>query len=235
MFRSFKKPEPLRVMFAGASGTGKTTLCNLMSTSETPFISGSVSQLLPDTEKLKHEDMLSRDPEVLQREDYQVLNLRNKLYSQYTSFISDRSYVDSAAYFIYKQADKLPQCELEQFIGLCQMALAKQCTHLIFIPFTPVMFKEWVIEDNNKRILSKYFQTEISYIMEMALKLMGYTRTAHHQDMVDNPFHLKLTHFSYGWDEGEINTIYGRTKVLTLLEPGLEERQRIIAKWLRKN
>lgn len=228
-----KEKDPKRIMFAGASGTGKTTLCKFLEERGYPFISGSVSDLLPLTKDIKHKDMLARDSQELYREDYQILNLRNKAFSQATEFVSDRSYIDCASYFIYKQADKIPQCEVEQYFNLCQMCLSQQCTHLIFIPFTKVMFNEWVTEDNGKRITSKFFQSEISSIMDMVLRLMGYKKTRSYLDMNQSIFNnLRLT---YGWEEGIIETIYGTTKVLILREPGLEIRKEIIQTWLERN
>lgn len=223
----------LKVMFAGASGTGKTTLCQKLSSQDKPFISGSVSDLLPDTEKMSHKEMLSREPSYLFSEDYQILNLRNKLFSQNENFITDRSYIDSAAYFIYKQADKVPQCEVEQFVNLCLMCLSQQCTHLVFIPFTPIMFKEWVTEDNGKRITSKYFQMQISSIMRMVLDIAGYKPVRVCRDIPQGI--VKINRLTYGWEEGYIETLYGTTKVLIIYEPGLDNRQLIIQRWLKKN
>lgn len=222
-----------KVMFAGASGTGKTTLCRFLESQGNIFISGSVSDLLPQTKEMAHKDMLARDSKELYREDYQILNLRNKKFSEASDFVTDRSYIDCAAYFLYKQADKIPQCEVEQYLHLCQMCLSQQCTHLIFVPYTDIMFKEWVTEDNNKRITSKYFQLEISTIMKMVLDLMGYKKTGTYFDLSSG--FLKTSRFQYGWEEGIIETIYGTTKVLILKEPGLENRQQIIQKWLERD
>ena len=69
--------------------------------------------------------MLSKDPTKLYREDYQILNLRNMLFRDKHEFVSDRSYLDSIAYFLYKQSDKIPSCEIEHFISL-----ANQYYHL---------------------------------------------------------------------------------------------------------
>lgn len=227
-----KERAPQKIMFAGASGTGKTTLCHFLTEKGIPFISGSVSDLLPQTKAMPHKDMLARDSQELFREDYQILNLRNKAFSnpETPEFVTDRSYIDCAAYFIYKQADKVPQCEIEQYFKLCQMCLSQQCTHLIFIPFTEVMFNSWVTEDNGKRITSKFFQMEISRIMKMAIDLMGYKTENTYKDISRNMF--KPEPLRYGWEEGEIRTIYGTTKVLILNEPGLEIRKEIIKLWL---
>ena len=169
-----------KIMFAGASGTGKSTLAEwlangyeLFDSNSMPFVSGSVSDLLPKTKEMSHKDMLARDPMELYHEDMQILNLRHKKFQEYENFVSDRSYLDSAAYFLYKQADKQPECEVEHFLELCKMLLNQECTHLIFIRFHTGLYKEWITEDNGKRIVSSFFQMEISAIMEMILKLWG--------------------------------------------------------------
>lgn len=234
------KNPTLRIMFAGASGTGKTTLAKWLSenlSTTPPFVSGSVSDLLPDTKNISHSDMLSRDKDDLVKEDYQILNLRNKLYQGYAekndAFISDRSYIDSAAYFIYKQADSQPQCEIEQFVSLCQMCLNKQCTHLVFLPFTMNMFYSWVTEDNNnKRITSKFFQMEISRIMSMVMDIMGYRKLGY----IDNIYEsfLKNKSFEYGAEYGIIESAYGKTRVLFLNETNLENRKSLLLHFLNR-
>lgn len=243
------KNPTLRIMFAGASGTGKTTLAKWLSSTTLakglsskilttpPFVSGSVSDLLPDTKSMSHMAMLSRDKDDLVKEDYQILNLRNKLYQGYAekndaSFISDRSYIDSAAYFIYKQSDSQPQCEIEQFVSLCQMCLNKQCTHLVFLPFTMNMFYSWVTEDNNKRITSKFFQMEISRIMSMVMDIMGYRKLGY----IDNIYEsfLKNKSFEYGAEYGIIESAYGKTRVLFLNETNLENRKSLLLHFLNR-
>lgn len=228
-----------KIMLAGASGTGKTTLCKKVELENTgyPFISGSVSDLLPETKDIPHQEMLSRDSKALVMEDYQILNLRNKLYSSVDgNFISDRSYLDLAAYFIYKQSNKLPQCEVEQFINLCKMCLNQQCTHLIFVPFTKTMFNEWVTEDNGKRITSKFFQMHISSIMDMVLSIWGYEKTADYDRIPKkNTLGILNRDLEEGWEEGIIKSPYGNTQVIILKEVNLQNRIDIVNTWLKRN
>lgn len=228
--------KPLRVMFAGASGTGKTTLAKYVSDyigdeyRPIPFVSGSVSDLLPNTREMTHADMLSRDPQTLVMEDFQILNLRKKLFSEYVenaeSFVSDRSFIDLAAYFLYKQADKLPQCEVESFINLCNRCITEQCTHLIVLPFNMAMFNHWITEDNNKRITSRFFQMEISRIMRMVLDIMGYEEEGSIQSIQKGLFNS--THFELGVEYGNLRSPYGYTRVIILNEVNLKNRQTIL-------
>ena len=228
-----EKTNSTKVMFLGFSGSGKTTLANTLVDDGFTFISGSMSDLLPSTKEEKHKDMLAHDPKDLVLQDYQLLNLRNKAFNEANKkgldkVVSDRSFVDNAAYFIYKQANELPQCEVEQFINLCRQCLAKHCTHLVFLPFTKGTFIEWVLEDNNKRILNQYFQWTISQIMYLALDRFGYTKL---NEIVDIPgvniFKAKQP-LKYGAETGIIHNLYGNTHVLILKELDFDKRVELI-------
>ena len=167
-----------RIVFAGPSGIGKTTLAKLLSEElKVDYISGSISDLLPYTKNLTHQEMLSRDPKELQMEDYKIMNLRNKLFSKYklNGYISDRSFLDSAAYFIYKQASKLPTCELVSFLDLARDLTIKNCDYIIVLDFPVSFILNWSIEDNNKRILNDFFQCSISKLIRLVLEYWGVT------------------------------------------------------------
>lgn len=229
-----------KIMFAGPSGFGKTTLATWLSEyANIPFQSGSVSDLIPQTKDVSHKDMLARDPKELYTEDFQILNLRNKLFSNMDQFISDRSYLDLAAYFLYKQGDKQPACEVEHFIALCSMLLTQQCGCLIFLNFVPELISEWVTEDNNKRITSNYFQVEISSIMYTALTLLGYKQSSHISYLTKQVYKgllgkllLQRIDLEYGAELGYINNLYGKTKVIIINEPNLQVRKDLLKEYL---
>ena len=89
-----------RIMFVGPSGIGKTTLAKYISEKYgLPFISGSMTDLLPATRDLSHIEILSLGSEAMYKSDFQLLNLRNKLFKDKEEFVTDRSYTDLAAYF----------------------------------------------------------------------------------------------------------------------------------------
>lgn len=169
------KNTPSRIMLAGASGVGKTTLANKIAEEyfEIPFISGSVSDLLVNTKDMTHYDMLSRDSETLQLEDWQIINLRKKAYEGKDIYVTDRSFLDSAAYYIFKQSGEVSSCEIDHFVTTCLQLMSKYCDKLILLDFTPEMLNHWITEDNGKRITSNYFQMHISSIMLMVLKIWG--------------------------------------------------------------
>ena len=117
-----------RIMFVGPSGIGKTTLAQAVAKKyDIPFISGSMSDLLPATKGISHNELLSLGSEAMYKSDFQLLNLRNKLFKDKENFVTDRSYADLAAYFWYKQSRNIPECEMEHFFCQCQELTENQC------------------------------------------------------------------------------------------------------------
>lgn len=167
-----------RIMLSGPSGIGKTTVAKRISEmNNIPFISGSMSDLLPSTKEISHEEILEKSKQELALEDNQLVNLRHKLFSKHDNFISDRSFLDSATYFTLKQNKTLPECEIESFLDLCKMCLVTDCEYLILLGISRAVFKDIQIENNHKRITNKYFQYQISIMMEGILNLMGFNMT----------------------------------------------------------
>lgn len=153
-------------MFVGPSGIGKTTLAKFIETKYgIPFISGSMSNLMPDTKEMHHAEFLHQECGELINKDYQLLNLRNKLFKDKETFVTDRSYVDLAAYFIYKQSTNIPECEVDAFLDICKDLTVQQCDLLIYLPLSMYNMKEWPMEDNKKRIINRYYQAQMSDIM----------------------------------------------------------------------
>lgn len=225
----------MKVMFAGPSGIGKSTLAEWLSDQleNVPFISGSVSDLLPETKEVPHSEMLNKTSKDAYMEDYQIINLRNKLYQKYESFVTDRSYLDSAAYFYYKQAKELPACELEHFLELCKMLLNKQCDRLIYLSWDVNQAKEWMIEDNNKRIQSPYFQILISNIMQMILEFWNAVPIGERiMGKRYGTMGCKFKQYSYGAQIYTVSSPYGITEVIEINELMRDNREEIIQKFL---
>ena len=159
-----------RIMFVGPSGIGKTTLAQAVAKKyDIPFISGSMSDLLPATKGISHNEILSLGSEAMYKADFQLLNKRNRVFKDREYFVTDSSYADLAAYFWYKQSRTLPECEMEHFFCQCQELMENQCDLAIFLPLNLSNYKDWPMEDNKKRIMNRFFQVQISSIMSELL------------------------------------------------------------------
>lgn len=225
----------MRIMLCGPSGIGKTTIAEQISKDfGISYISGSVSDLIPETKVLKHAEMLSRSNNTLIKEDYQVVNLRNRLFKDLNNFVTDRSYVDSAAYFLYKQSTKIPTCEIEQFITLCRMLLTQQCDLLVFLSLLPEDVNNWLVEDNDKRVVNTYYQVQISSIMSDILRYMGLCvdYTTHH---LSTTWFGKTLDLNRPVSVGTISTPTGTTTVLEIPDLDKEHRLKVLNHFIRKS
>lgn len=222
-----------RIMFAGPSGIGKTTMAQIVSRDyDIPFYSGSMRDLMPDMKEVTHQDMLKEDKMVQYQKDFQLLNLRNKRFCNMEDFVTDRSYLDSAAYFMYKQSSFQPQCEVDHFLDLCKMLLCKQCDKLIMFDFPTYMIKDWVMaDDNDKRIHNKYFQHIIAGIMNQVLDIWGSdlrSEILRHSEK----FWKAPGMYQEGFNIGSLESIYGSVDILVIKEAKFEIRQEIINNFL---
>lgn len=159
-----------RILLSGCSGIGKTTVAKAISELyDIPFISGSYSDLVPETKDIPHSEMINQEARSIFENDVKLLNLRKKAFNEHEVMVSDRSYLDSAAYMINKLSHRIPECEVEDFIEKCRTLLVVQCDALIYIPFHKNYLSKWQIEDNGKRVLSHFYQSEITVIMNWLL------------------------------------------------------------------
>lgn len=150
-------------MFTGPSGIGKTTLAKWVSEEfNIPFISGSYYDLIGGN---NHQEILSESPKDTYTKDWQLLNLRNKAFKDKTDFVTDRSFVDNAAYFWYKQDTHIEECELEHFISTCGSLMIEHCDILFMMGLYLENLHEWEMEDNKKRITNRYFQVHMNTLM----------------------------------------------------------------------
>ena len=211
-----------QIMFTGVSGVGKTTIAKEVADMLKIPLSGSYSDLVPETRDMPHADMIQQDASTVFAQDMQVLNLRNKAFRGEDSFVTDRSYFDSAAYFINKLSHRIAECDLDHAVDLCRMLLGQQCTHLIFIPFSANFFNEWVTEDNGKRVLSRYYQFQVSQVMYGILDLWGY-----------KPDSNILQYVNGIPNTGTLEIMGYKIKVMILDEMNYEKRKHLIKKFLQ--
>lgn len=164
-----------RIMFFGPSGTGKTTLAKYIGEKyDLKFIDSSMKSLMSKFDGMNHLDIMNMESKQIYLDDLQLLNLRSKLFRDSDQFVTDRSYLDIIAYHIIKSSKNVVKCDSDTLLFNAVYLLFRDCTHLIFIPFTDNMIDNWVIEDNNNRILNPYFQWQVSLVMRGILRLLNY-------------------------------------------------------------
>lgn len=238
------------ILLAGPSGIGKTSLASHLSKcpidfglsdeNEPEFVSGSISDLIPSTKSMSHAEMLDRPFEDLYREDVRVLNLRHKLFSQYVKkripYVSDRSFLDVAGYFMYKYSSKVCESEVRDFLECCKQNTLADCSHLILLELTPDNMDDWLMEDNSKRILNRYFQVNISTLMAEVLLHWGiiYEGSDYKKVFVYNGTRIPYKESRLVYRTGIISSPYkeSKTRVLLLKELDYETRCSIVKKFL---
>lgn len=218
--------DNMKICFAGASGTGKSTLAQYISNEYgLPFLSGSYTDLVPGEKGKTHQDILKdTDPKSIHRKEWQLLNLRVKAWKEQVKFVTDRSLLDSATYGALKLAKDLPKCEIEDFIIACFQLQAKFTTHLIYLPYQMCHYFHWDFEDNGKRITNPWFQLQVGNLMDDALE---YWCRNSQGEVVKHP---------YNWfGEAKVFKLVingNELKVLKLNTLDLNQRQQIINQFL---
>lgn len=219
-----------KVMLTGCSGVGKTTLAKWINLNfGIQFISGSYSDLVPETKSQKHSEMINKDPKEVYAQDLQVVNLRNKSFKDKHSFVSDRSYFDSVAYLIQKLSHNIHECDTESFIHTCEHLMAEQCTHLIYIPFSTKFLSGWEMEDNSKRVLNRYYQFEVSQILNGVLDLWHFK-----ENKLKSKLKYKGNKYGYIYCRTHNHNTYPPIKVLILDELDWETRCDLVSKFLNE-
>ena len=89
------------------------------------------------------------------------------------------------------------------------------------------MIKDWVIEDDDKRITNKYFQHMISGIMLQVLNIWGANIREEIFKYIDQ-FWRAPKPYKRGFGIGKLESIYGSVDILVLHEASFEVRQEII-------
>lgn len=162
--------DNLKIQLCGPSGIGKTTLAKHISDIKgIPFVDGSYSTLVPSTKRIKHKDMLNRDPKEIYKEYIELVSQRTKAFNL-DSYISDRSFLDVLVYTVDNLSSKLESCDIDFMNKLCKNMILESCSHLIFLEYPSRFISEIPIEDNNKRITNPYYQWKISGLFTYILK-----------------------------------------------------------------
>lgn len=156
----------LKIAFSGPSGTGKTTLAKWLAEEEgLPFISSSMSDLIPDSKELPQYQLVRESSwESL------LMFARHKRYQAYAEgFVTDRSFIDGITYYTYKlginntEASPISSQASEEFIDKSLEYLLEDFDYIFILPMD--YRKPWEVEDNNKRNTNRIFQWGIGHMM----------------------------------------------------------------------
>lgn len=155
----------MRIAILGPSGVGKTTLCKALaldSKNQLAYVSASSRDLLPQA-SIKQIDHLD-DSEF----DLQLISKRTQLFNNLMehsgSFITDRSLLDSAAYYILKYSPTKQSCDIDEIVSHCLKETMKTFDYVINIPYSVEGNSQWKFEDNGSRIVNTYYQETVSLV-----------------------------------------------------------------------
>lgn len=155
----------MRIAILGPSGVGKTTLCKALaldSKNQLAYVSASSRDLLPQA-SIKQIDHLD-DSEF----DLQLISKRTQLFNNLmghrSSFITDRSLLDSAAYYILKYSPTKQSCDIDEIVSHCLKETMKTFDYVINIPYSVGGNSSWKFEDNGSRIVNTYYQETVSLV-----------------------------------------------------------------------
>lgn len=165
----------MRIALTGSSSTGKTTLLeDLMGTSffqDNEYISVQI-----DTRSILNEMCLRADsagctPEEMRKFQWRILEEKQAKEAKAASFITDRSYLDLAAYWLAR-VNKIDQ-ETASYLNACIAAAARYTTH-IYLPLGRIPFKNDGFRPANPSFLQKvsdeiYTQLQTNYFKYLSL------------------------------------------------------------------
>ncbi len=133
----------MRIAFTGASSTGKSTLARLLTSDAKfrtilpEFISVDARALLA-SKGFGSMDNMNRE----QLRDFQCTYLNQKIVIEAgrDAYLTDRSFVDVAAYWLERDAEGLSECEVKEFVESCRYGARRYDLHFFFptglFPFT---------------------------------------------------------------------------------------------------
>ena len=158
----------MKIALTGASSTGKTTLMeDLLETAS--FKDAGISSIKLDIRKIIDSMHLNVDGQRSSRSrlrafQWSVLREKIKNEAHLKCFITDRSSVDMAAYWIARDSDGRLDKESELYLSACKEVASKYDIH-IHLPFGSIPFI-----DDGKRPTSESFNQKTCEMIESLLE-----------------------------------------------------------------
>lgn len=163
----------MRIFCCGPGGTGKTTLCEWASLNlDIPYLNTSGRQIWGQFGIKSHDDLIKKCKSNVQFGiDYQhaLLDVRERVYKEADHFITERSVVDNAVYFLIEVAPHTSYNTTMEYLERCRQ-LSVHIDGLINFRYNP----EMPVEDDGARVANAIFtecsQLYFDYVMDNHLQ-----------------------------------------------------------------
>jgi hypothetical protein len=157
----------MKIAFTGTSCTGKTTLSDLLR--EDPWIKAHLPHFITvDARRLllSHgfQSMDRMFPNELRTFQAEYLSRKVCIEDNRDNYLTDRSFVDVAAYWIERDAGSLPLSEVEPYVTRCHREVQRYDIHFYF-PFGAIKF-----ESDGFRSEDAYFHLRIDLRIQKLLQ-----------------------------------------------------------------
>jgi nicotinamide riboside kinase len=133
----------MKIALTGASSTGKTTLAD--SLMKEPGFRQQVDDFLTTNargllERMGHKSMDRMRRDELLQFQREYLALKQQMEGERDRYLTDRSFVDVAAYWLRRDAIELGPEQREELVEVCRVAAQRYDLH-VYCPFGVVEFK----------------------------------------------------------------------------------------------
>lgn len=159
-----------KIMICGASGTGKTTLANHISELyKLPYVSTSAKEVWPRFGFENHADAhlkSTSDKKIGSEYQIAILSHRIETLKEHDRFVTDRSFVDNAAYIMMELGHLLTECETDMLFEECSKGM-RRCDGLIHLSWN----SQIALEDDNNRIVNHHFQEMTDTILTWVINM----------------------------------------------------------------
>lgn len=148
-----------KVFILGPAGIGKTTLAEFISKRyRIPFIQGSSKTLWEKYGIKSHLELLKLEGDVLNKFQNELLDLRVSSTMYKEDFVSDRSIMDNAVYYLLQNAHNSNKQQVEDYITRCAIEIDQQINDGAKFLYLSSPKDGYPLEDDNMRINHLYYQ-----------------------------------------------------------------------------